>query len=99
MDAEKFTKKSLEVIESCEKLAYEYNNQELTQAHLMYALVTVEDSLIAKLLTNMGINMDAFTGECETGCKPAEGIGRTVVYKSGIFQGIDSGRKRSKTDG
>ena len=62
---EKFTKKSLEVIESCEKLAYEYNNQELTQAHLMYALVTVEDSLIAKLLTNMGINMDAFTGECE----------------------------------
>ena len=90
MDAEKFTKKSLEVIESCEKLAYEYNNQELTQAHLMYALVTVEDSLIAKLLTNMGINMDAFT---------AEGIGRTVVYKSGIFQGIDSGRKRSKTDG
>ena len=93
MDAEKFTKKSLEVIESCEKLAYEYNNQELTQAHLMYALVTVEDSLIAKLLTNMGINMDAFTG------KPAEGIGRTVVFKSGIFQGIDSGRKRSKTDG
>ena len=65
MDAEKFTKKSLEVIESCEKLAYEYNNQELTQAHLMYALVTVEDSLIAKLLTNMGINMDAFTGVCE----------------------------------
>ena len=65
MDAEKFTKKSLEVIENCEKLAYEYNNQELTQAHLMYALVTVEDSLIAKLLTNMGINMDAFTGECE----------------------------------
>ena len=57
MDAEKFTKKSLEVIESCEKLAYEYNNQELTQAHLMYALVTVEDSLIAKLLTNMGIWM------------------------------------------
>ena len=55
MDAEKFTKKSLEVIESCEKLAYEYNNQELTQAHLMYALVTVEDSLIAKLLTNMGM--------------------------------------------
>ena len=49
MDAEKFTKKSLEVIESCEKLAYEYNNQELTQAHLMYALVTVEDSLPANV--------------------------------------------------
>ena len=97
MDAEKFTKKSLEVIESCEKLAYEYNNQELTQAHLMYALVTVEDSLIAKLLTNMGINMDAFTGECEKLVANRPKV--SVVYKSGIFQGIDSGRKRSKTDG
>ena len=65
MDAEKFTKKSLEVIENCEKLAYEYNNQELVQAHLLYSLLTVEDSLVAKLLTNMGINLDAFQSECE----------------------------------
>ena len=64
MDAEKFTKKSLEVIENCEKLAYEYNNQELVQAHLLYSLLTVEDSLVAKLLTNMGINLDAFQSEC-----------------------------------
>ena len=48
MDAEKFTKKSLEVIESCEKLAYEYNNQELTQAHLMYALVRSEERRVGK---------------------------------------------------
>lgn len=65
MDAEKFTKKSLEVIENCEKLAYEYNNQEIDQEHLLCSLVTVEDSLIAKLLDNMGINVDSFAKECE----------------------------------
>ncbi len=65
MDAEKFTKKSLEVIENCEKLAYEYNNQEIDQEHLLCSLVTVEDSLIAKLLENMGINVDSFAKECE----------------------------------
>ncbi len=65
MDAEKFTRKSLEVIENCEKLAYEYNNQEIDQEHLLYSLITVEDSLIAKLLTNMGINLEAFSKEAE----------------------------------
>lgn len=65
MDAEKFTRKSLEVIENCEKLAYEYNNQEIDQEHLLCSLVTVEDSLIAKLLENMEINVDAFARESE----------------------------------
>ena len=65
MDAERFTRKSLEVIENCEKLAYEYNNQEIDQEHLLYSLITVEDSLIAKLLLNMGINVDSFSKESE----------------------------------
>ena len=65
MDSEKFTRKSLEVIENCEKLAYEYNNQEIDQEHLLYSLLTVDDSLIVKLLTNMGINVEAFSKESE----------------------------------
>ncbi len=65
MDAEKFTRKSLEVIENCEKLAYEYNNQEIDQEHLLYSLITVDDSLIAKLLENMGVNMESFYKDCE----------------------------------
>ncbi len=65
MDAEKFTRKSLEVVENCEKLAYEYNNQEIDQEHLLYSLLTVDDSLIAKLLTNMGINVESFSKESE----------------------------------
>ena len=65
MDAEKFTRKSLEVVENCEKLAYEYNNQEIDQEHLLYSLLTVDDSLIAKLLANMGINVESFSKESE----------------------------------
>ncbi len=59
MDAEKFTRKSLEVIENCEKLAYEYNNQEIDEEHLLYSLLTVEDSLIFKLLENIQINVES----------------------------------------
>ena len=77
MDAEKFTRKSLEVIENCEKLAYEYNNQEIGQEHLLYSLLTVEDSLIAKLLANMGVNVEAFSKECE----------RLVAYRPKVSGG------------
>lgn len=65
MDAERFTRKSIEVIENCEKLAYEYNNQEIDQEHLLYSLITVDESLIAKLLANMDINVDSFAKEAE----------------------------------
>jgi ATP-dependent Clp protease ATP-binding subunit ClpB len=65
MDIDKYTKKSLEVVENCEKLAYEYNNQEIDQEHLLYSLLTVDDSLISKLLANMGIDVAAFSKESE----------------------------------
>ncbi len=65
MNAEKYTQKSLSVIENCEKLAYEYNNQEIDQEHLLYSMLTVEDSLIYKLLEKMDINMEYFMKEAE----------------------------------
>ena len=65
MNAEKFTKKSLEVVENCEKLAYEYNNQEIDQEHLLYSLLTVDESLIAKLIEKMDIDLNHFMKESE----------------------------------
>ena len=65
MNAEKFTKKSLEVVENCEKLAYEYNNQEIDQEHLLYSLLTVEESLIVKLIEKMDIDLTQFMKESE----------------------------------
>ena len=50
MNISKFTQKSMQAVEQCEKLAYEYGNQEIEQEHLLYSLLTVEDSLILKLI-------------------------------------------------
>ena len=52
MNVNKFTQKSMQAVERSEKLAYEYGNQELEQEHLLYALLTLEDSLIGSLTPN-----------------------------------------------
>ena len=64
MNISKFTQKSLEAVQNTEKLAYEYGNQQIDQEHLLYSLLTVEDSLIFKLITKMGISGDQFRDEC-----------------------------------
>lgn len=60
MNISKFTQKSIEAINGCEKLAYEYGNQEIEQEHLLVSLLSVEDSLILKLMEKMEINTDHF---------------------------------------
>ncbi len=66
MNIQKFTQKSIEAVNSCEKIAMEYGNQELEQEHLLYALLTIDDSLILKLIEKMEINKDYFVGRVET---------------------------------
>ena len=65
MNISKFTQKSMQAVERCEKLAYEYGNQEIEQEHLLYGLLTIEDSLIAKLIDKMEIQLPYFEGRCE----------------------------------
>ena len=60
MDITKFTQKSIEAVNNCEKLAYEFGNQEIEQEHLLYSLLTVEDSLIYKLVEKMGVDGESF---------------------------------------
>ncbi len=65
MNIKKFTQKSMEAVQNCEKLAYEYGNQQIEQEHLFYSLLVLEDSLILKLLTKMGIAKEMITNEAE----------------------------------
>lgn len=60
MNISKFTQKSVEAVQGCEKLAYEYGNQEIEQEHLLYSLLTIEDSLILKLIEKMEIQKEHF---------------------------------------
>ena len=60
MNISKFTQKSVQAVQDLEKVAYEYGNQEIEQEHLLYTLLTQEDSLILKLIEKMEINKDCF---------------------------------------
>ena len=60
MNISKFTQKSVQAVQDLEKVAYEYGNQEVEQEHLLYALLTQEDSLILKLIEKMEINKEYF---------------------------------------
>ncbi|ADL03080.1 ATP-dependent chaperone ClpB [Lacrimispora saccharolytica] len=63
MNINKFTQKSMEAVQNCEKLAYEYGNQQIEQEHMLYSLLTMEDSLILKLITKMNIQKEQFINE------------------------------------
>ena len=66
MNINKFTQKSIEAVNQCEKIAYDYGNQEIDQEHFLYSLLTIEDSLIASLIEKMGIDKDTFIKNIET---------------------------------
>ena len=65
MNINRFTQKSLQAVQDCERTALEYGNQEIEQEHLLYALLTQEDSLILKLMEKMGINKELLINRAE----------------------------------
>ena len=60
MNINKFTQKSIEAINNCQNIISEYGNQYVEQVHLLYSLITIDDSLIAQLLKKMGVSMEQF---------------------------------------
>ena len=66
MNINKFTQKSIEAVNNCEKIAYDYGNQEIDQEHFLYSLMTIEDSLIANLIEKMEINKETFLDNIKT---------------------------------
>lgn len=65
MNINKFTQNSIQAVQNCENLAYEYSHQEIDVEHLLYSLMTLEDSLIRKLLEKMEINSEVFLAQVE----------------------------------
>ena len=63
MNIQKFTQKSIEAINDCQKIANDHGNQVVECEHFLYSLLTQDDSLIAKLFVKMGIDENAFTSE------------------------------------
>ena len=84
MNINKFTQKSLEAVNSCEKLAYQYGSPEIDQEHFLYSLLTIEDSLILKLVEKMEVNKEAFLSQVQqlVEKKPKVSGGQTYISKS-----------------
>ena len=87
MDITKFTQKSIEAVNNCEKLAYEFGNQEIEQEHLLYSLLTVEDSLIYKLVEKMGVDGESFLNRVRSAIEK-----RTKVQGGKQYVGSDLNR-------
>ena len=83
MNISKFTQKSMQAVEQCEKLAYEYGNQEIEQEHLLYSLLTIEDSLILKLIEKMEIQKEHFLNRAQAALQKRVKVqgGRVYVGK------------------
>ena len=65
MNINKFTQKSIQAVQQCERIAMDYGNQEIEQEHLLYALLTQDDSLILKLMQKMGLDGNAVINRVE----------------------------------
>lgn len=82
MNINKFTQKSVEAVQHCEKLAYEYGNQQVEQEHLLGSLLTLDDSLILKLITKMQINEGMFTNEVKNAIAKLPKVSGGQLYLS-----------------
>ncbi|MBQ8821792.1 MAG: ATP-dependent chaperone ClpB [Lachnospiraceae bacterium] len=82
MNIARFTQKSMQAVEGCERLAYEYGNQEIEQEHLLYSLLTIEDSLILKLIEKMEIQREHFLNRAEQALRA-----RVKVQGGKVFMG------------
>ncbi len=80
MNINKFTQKSIEAVNQCEKVAYDYGHQELEQEHLLYTLLTIEESLIKKLIEKMEIESDVFLAQVEGLLKKRPKVSGGKVY-------------------
>ena len=80
MNINKFTQKSMQAVQDCEKMAYEYGHQELVPEHLLYSLLTTEDSLITKLFEKMEISPEVFLAQLNGLLKKRPKVSGGQVY-------------------
>ena len=86
MKIDRFTQKSIEAVQNMEKVALDYGNQEIEQEHLLYSLLTIEDSLIPKLIEKMGVDAAIFTNIsiiCK--CSHIRTVSCGVVHHTFVF--------------
>ncbi len=93
MKIDRFTQKSVEAVQNMEKVALDYGNQEIEQEHLLYSLLTIDDSIIPKLIEKMGIDVDVFKGRVDDAIRK-----RTKVQGGNAYVGPDLNKVLLKSE-
>ena len=100
MNINRFTQNSIQAVQNCEKIAADNGNQELAQEHLLYALLTQDDSLILKLFEKMNIQGQLLINRVDQAIgKRPKVQGRSAFRRAGSEQCVDPCRGRGETDG
>ena len=84
MNIQKFTQKSMEAMQNCEAYASEYGNQEITEEHMLLALLEQQDGLIPKLIEKMGIDLNYFKNDVQNmvaGLTKVSGGGQVYISR------------------
>ena len=93
MKIDRFTQKSIEAVQNMEKVALDYGNQEIEQEHLLYSLLTIEDSIVPKLIEKMGIDNQVFLARVDEALKK-----RTKVQGGSPYVGADLNKVLLKSE-
>ena len=101
MNAETYTKKSLEAIQTAQSMAQENHNQYITPEHLLYALVDQDGGLIPSLLGKMGVDGNAVLAELDSaiGQLPKVGNVDSVYLSADANRAINAAEKAAKSMG
>ncbi|WP_026526368.1 ATP-dependent chaperone ClpB [Butyrivibrio sp. VCD2006] len=93
MKIDRFTQKSIEAVQNMEKVAVDYGNQEIEQEHLLYSLLTIQDSIIPKLIEKMGIEIKVFLARVDEALNK-----RTKVQGGSPYVGADLNKVLLKSE-
>ncbi len=82
MNISKFTQKSMQAIEDCEKIVYDYGHQQIDEEHLLYSLLSDEEGLLSKLFQKMDITTEVFMAQLKGLLKKRPKVSGGQVYMS-----------------
>nr|MCR5101778.1 AAA family ATPase [Butyrivibrio sp.] len=100
MNIQKFTQKSIEAVNGCDKIAVKNGNQEMDQEHLLYSLLTLENGLIVNLIQKMGIDSDSFLARVQKGIdKKVKVQGGNLIMGAGLNKVLINAEDEAKRMG
>ncbi len=98
MNMQKFTQKSLAAIQLAQTLAVEYNNQQIEQEHLLYALISQDGGITAEIIKKMGVDIGSFGLEVKKAMESLPSVTGASTEQGKIYVSNDAGYALNKSE-